>query len=231
MAQEKILIIDFGSQYNQLIARKIRELNVFCEIVPPTISADSINRGETRGIILSGGPASVYAKSAPACDNRLFNLGIPVLGICYGMQLMAKALGGRVERAHSREYGRATFTVTNHQLLLKNVPKNSVTWMSHGDKVKTMPRNFKRIGLSRNTSIAAFGNFDNSLFGVQFHPEVAHTEHGKLILKNFVKDICGARCNWSMKSFVKETIAEIRKTAVNGLVALAVSCVAASPAS
>ena len=119
MAQEKILIIDFGSQYNQLIARKIRELNVFCEIVHPTISADSINRGETRGIILSGGPASVYAKGAPTCDNRLFGLGIPVLGICYGMQLMAKTLGGGVERAHSREYGRATFTVTNNRLLFK----------------------------------------------------------------------------------------------------------------
>ncbi|MDD5437248.1 MAG: gamma-glutamyl-gamma-aminobutyrate hydrolase family protein, partial [Candidatus Omnitrophica bacterium] len=119
MAQEKILIIDFGSQYNQLIARKIRELNVFCEIVPPTIPADSIDPRETRGIILSGGPASVYAKGAPTCDNRLFYLGIPVLGICYGMQLMAKALGGKVEHAPSREYGRATFTVTNHQLLFK----------------------------------------------------------------------------------------------------------------
>jgi GMP synthase (glutamine-hydrolysing) len=112
MAQEKILIIDFGSQYNQLIARKIRELNVFCEIVPPMISADSINISETKGIILSGGPASVYAKGAPACDNRLFSLGIPVLGICYGMQLMAKTLGGKVQNAHSREYGRATFPKT-----------------------------------------------------------------------------------------------------------------------
>ncbi|MDO8525521.1 MAG: glutamine-hydrolyzing GMP synthase [Candidatus Omnitrophota bacterium] len=223
MAQEKILIIDFGSQYNQLIARKIRELNVFCEIVPPTISAKSINRAETKGIILSGGPASVYARGAPACDGRLFHLGIPVLGICYGMQLMAKSLGGRVERAHSREYGRAAFTVTNQRLLLRNIPKNSITWMSHGDKVKRMPRNFKRIGMSKNTSIAAFANFEKGLYGVQFHPEVAHTEHGKAILKNFVKDICGARCNWSMKSFVKETIAGIRTTAGDDKVILGLS--------
>ena len=188
MAQEKILIIDFGSQYNQLIARKIRELNVFCEIVPPTISAGSVDLRETRGIILSGGPASVYAKGAPTCEGRIFRLGIPVLGICYGMQLMARTLGGRVERAPSREYGRATFTVTNHHLLFKDIPKNSVTWMSHGDKVKVMPRNFKRIGMSRNTSIAAFADFNKNLYGVQFDPEVAHTEHGKTILKNFVKN-------------------------------------------
>jgi len=154
MTQEKILIIDFGSQYNQLIARKIRELNVFCEIVQPTINPEAIDLRETRGIILSGGPASVYAKGAPCCDNRLFFLGIPVLGICYGMQLMAKVLGGRVDTARSREYGRATLTVTNNHLLFKGIPKNSIAWMSHGDKVKAMPRNFKRIGMSHNTSVA-----------------------------------------------------------------------------
>jgi len=223
MPQEKILIVDFGSQYNQLIARKIRELNVFCEIVPPGISAGSVNPGEIKGIILSGGPASVYSKGAPACDSRLFRLGIPVLGICYGMQLMAKSLGGTVERAHSREYGRATLTVTDHRLLFKNIPKNSVTWMSHGDKVKSMPKGFRRVGLSKNTSIAAFADFHRNLYGVQFHPEVAHTEHGKAILKNFVKDICLARGGWSMRSFVKETVAEIRRTAGNSKVVLGLS--------
>ena len=212
MSREKILIIDFGSQYNQLIARKVRELAVFCEIVPPTIPIESINPFETKGIILSGGPASVYQKGAPACDPMLFSLGIPVLGICYGMQLMSKALGGKVEHAHWREYGRATLTVTNHRLLFKNIPRNSTSWMSHGDKVKRMPKGFTRIGLSRNTSIAAFANFEKRLFGVQFHPEVAHTEYGKEILKNFVKDICRAKADWSMKSFVNETIAQVRKT-------------------
>ncbi len=223
MAQEKILIIDFGSQYNQLIARKIRELGVFCEIVPPAISHRSINPADTKGIILSGGPASVTAKFAPTCDNRIFSMGIPVLGICYGMQLMAKALGGKVSRARSREYGRAALTVTNHRLLFSRVPRKSITWMSHGDKVSSMPRGFKKIGMSHNTSIAAFADFDRNLFGVQFHPEVAHTEHGKTILKNFVENICSAHRNWSMKSFVKETVSEIRKTAGSDKVILGLS--------
>lgn len=223
MANETILIIDFGSQYNQLIARKVRELNVFCEIVPPTISIESINKKSVKGMILSGGPASVYDKKAPTCDGRIFSLGIPILGICYGMQLMAKSLGGRVERAHSREYGRAILTVTNHELLFKNVPKKSTIWMSHGDKVKYMPRGFRRIGLSKNTSIASFANFDKKLFGVQFHPEVAHTRYGKTIIKNFVKDVCGARSDWSMKSFIKEAIANIRQTARGDKVILGLS--------
>ena len=223
MPKEKILIIDFGSQYNQLIARKVRELNIFCEIVPPNIPIASIDPSETKGIILSGGPASVYQAGAPSCSPTILSLGIPVLGICYGMQLMARMLDGKVERAHSREYGRATFTVTNHHPLFKNVPKNSISWMSHGDKVKRMPKGFIRIGLSKNTSIASFANFNKRLFGVQFHPEVAHTEYGNTILKNFVKDICKARADWSMKSFVKETISDIRKTAGRDKVVLGLS--------
>jgi len=223
MGREKIIILDFGSQYNQLIARKVRELNVFCEIVPPTIRVESINPFETRGIILSGGPASVYQKDAPACDPRIFSAGIPVLGICYGMQLMAKTLGGTVEHAPSREYGRAIFSVTNRIGLLAGITRNSTTWMSHGDKVKRMPKGFTRIGKSRNTSIAAFANFDRRLFGVQFHPEVAHTQYGMDILKNFVKDICGSRADWSMRSFIKGSISDIRKTAGNDRVILGLS--------
>jgi len=223
MSRERILIIDFGSQYNQLIARKVRENNVFCEIVPPTISARSIDPLETKGIILSGGPASVYAHNAPKCDDRIFSLGIPVLGICYGMQLMAKTLGGTVERSHSREYGRAPFNVTKADRLFKNMPKNSVTWMSHGDKVKKMPTGFKRLGRSQNTSIAAFADLKRSLFGVQFHPEVAHTQYGKTIIKNFVTDICRCRSDWSMKSFIKETVDDIRKTAGRDRVVLGLS--------
>lgn len=223
MAGETILIIDFGSQYNQLIARKVRELNVFCEIVSPGISVNSIDRNKVKGIILSGGPASVYQKRAPTCDKRIFSLGIPVLGICYGMQVMAKTLGGAVERAHSREYGRALLTVTNNRLLFKNIPKKSTVWSSHGDKVRRMPKSFKRIGLSRNTSIAAFADFEKRLFGVQFHPEVAHTQYGKIILKNFVHGICRAKSDWSMKSFVRETIKDIQKTAANQKVILGLS--------
>jgi GMP synthase (glutamine-hydrolysing) len=223
MPHEKILIVDFGSQYNQLIARKIRELGVYCEIVPPDIPVHSINTAEVKGIILSGGPASVYSKNAPVCDSRIFRLGIPVLGICYGMQLMAKALGGVVDRARHREYGRATLTVTDSRLLFKNIPHNSTSWMSHGDKVRKMPKGFRRIARSGNTSIAAFANFDDNLYGVQFHPEVAHTEHGKAILKNFVTEACRARADWSMKSFIRESIAGIRRTAGRGKVILGLS--------
>lgn len=223
MAKEKILIIDFGSQYNQLIARSVRENKVFCEIAPPTIPIKNINIDETKGIILSGGPASVYSKGAPACDDKIFSLGIPVLGICYGMQLTAKILGGRVERARSREYGSADITVINHKLLFKNVPRRSMSWMSHGDKVRRLPRGFIRIASSKNTAIAAFADFDRNLFGVQFHPEVAHTQYGKTIIRNFVKDICGCRGNWSMKSFIEEATREIRNTVGKAKVVLGLS--------
>lgn len=223
MAREKILIIDFGSQYNQLIARKVRENKVFCEIVPPTIEALSVDPSEIKGIILSGGPASVYAKGAPACDKRIFSLGIPVLGICYGMQLMTKLLGGEVTRSRSREYGRAALTVTDHKLLLKDVPHESVTWMSHGDKVRRMPKNFKRIALSKNTPVAAFADFKNRFYGVQFHPEVAHTRFGRTIIRNFLKNICRAKGDWSMRSFVKETVSQVRDAVGSKKVVLGLS--------
>jgi len=223
MSKETILIIDFGSQYNQLIARKVRENNVFCEIVPPNVPLEVLTRKDVKGIIFSGGPASVYTKGAPGCDNRIFSLGKPMLGICYGMQLMAKCLGGKVERAHSREYGRAPLTVTDHKLLFKNIPHKSVSWMSHGDKVIRLPGGFKRIARSGNTSIAAFADFKRKFFGVQFHPEVAHTEYGKAIIKNFLKDICMVRGDWSMKSFIKETVADIQRTVKNDRVVLGLS--------
>jgi len=218
-----ILIIDFGSQYNQLIARKVRGENVYCEIAPPTISAKTVKTKAIRGIILSGGPASVYAKGAPACDNRIFSLGIPILGICYGMQLMAKTLGGSVAKAHSREYGKAILSITDRRLLLKDLPKRSVSWMSHGDKVRRMPKGFVRIASSRNTAIAAFADFDRRLFGVQFHPEVAHTQYGKTVIGNFVRDICGLRGGWSMRSFARQAVADIQGTVGKGKVVLGLS--------
>lgn len=215
MDKDTIVIIDFGSQYNQLIARKVRELDVFCEIVPPDVTIEAMYLPQTKGIILSGGPASVYSKGAPKCDPRIFSLGIPVLGICYGMQIMAKTLGGAVEKSRSREYGRANLTISNSRLLFRGLPRTSTSWMSHGDKVIRMPKGFTRLASSRNTSIASFANFNAKLFGVQFHPEVAHTQYGKVIIKNFVKDICGVRPSWSMKSFVKESVSEIRRAVGN----------------
>lgn len=212
MIKETILIIDFGSQYTQLIARKIRENNVFCEIAPPEISLKDIDLHRTKGIILSGGPASVYTKGSPKCDCRIFSTGIPILGICYGMQLLAEVSGGKVERACSREYGQAILAVRNHRLLLENIPQNSIVWMSHGDKVRKMPQGFTCLASSKNTPVAAFANFQRRLFGVQFHPEVAHTQYGLTLLKNFLKDICGVRGDWLMKSFIKETISEVRKS-------------------
>ncbi|MBN2453877.1 MAG: glutamine-hydrolyzing GMP synthase, partial [Candidatus Omnitrophica bacterium] len=223
MSREKILIVDFGSQYNQLIARKVRELNVFCEIVPPDFSSDSIDPDEIKGIIFSGGPASVYSKGAPHCDGRVFSLGIPILGICYGMQLMSKILGGDVARSRHREYGRAPLSITNHKLLFKDVPGTSISWMSHGDKVRRMPKGFVRIARSGNTSIAAFADFKRNLFGVQFHPEVAHSQHGKTVIKNFVKGICRCRGDWSMRSFINETVSDIRKAAGRDKVILGLS--------
>src|SRR3989338_3394185 len=223
MTRESILIIDFGSQYNQLIARKVRENGVFCEIVPPDIRASSIDRKKVLGIILSGGPASVYEKGAPLCDPNILNLGIPVLGICYGMQLLTRLLGGNVARSGSREYGRAMLTVIDHKMLFKGVPRESVSWMSHGDKVRRMPRSFRRIASSKNTPVAAFANFEKMIFGVQFHPEVAHTKYGKAIIRNFVKEICGTRSDWSMKSFVEESVSEIRRLVGRDRVVLGLS--------
>lgn len=223
MAREKILIIDFGSQYNQLIARKVRELNVFCEILPPDFSIESVNTNEVKGIIFSGGPASVYSKNAPRCSDKVFSLGIPVLGICYGMQLMSKMLGGDVAGSSNREYGRSPIRVLDNKLLFKGVPEMSVSWMSHGDKVSRMPKGFTRIARSPNTSIAAFADPKRRLFGVQFHPEVAHTQHGKTIIKNFVKLVCGCKSEWSMKSFINETVADIRSVAGNDRVILGLS--------
>jgi len=223
MTTEKILIIDFGSQYNQLIARKVRENNVFCEIAPPTVRASSIPLPETKGIILSGGPASVTATGAPACDPALFSLGIPVLGICYGMQLMAKMLGGDVERARSREYGRAVLTRVRSDPLFEKVPRRSVSWMSHGDKVKRSPKGFIRIASSKNTPLAAIVDRRRRLYGVQFHPEVAHTERGGTIIRNFARGICRARGDWSMRSFVRDAVARIRLTVGGGRVILGLS--------
>jgi GMP synthase (glutamine-hydrolysing) len=176
-----------------------------------------------KGKNLSGGPASVYDKNAPSCDRRIFSLGIPVLGICYGMQIMARMMGGEVAKSRAREYGRAVLTVTDREAIFKDIPEKSVVWMSHGDSVRRLPAGFKRLATSGNTRIAAFADPAKKLYGVQFHPEVAHTQYGKPIIAGFVKDICGARGDWSMKSFVKENVAEIRRVVGKGKVVLGLS--------
>ena len=210
--KEFIIIIDYGSQYNQLIARRVRELNVFCTIEPPTVTAADIKRRRPKGIILSGGPASVYAKGAPGIDPDIFNLGIPVLGICYGMQLMAVTLGGTVQPTGKREYGRAKLCVTKRANLLYRLPAASTVWMSHGDTVTAIPEGFSRLARSANTDFAVVADTARKLYAVQFHPEVNHTDHGRLLIRNFVHRICACKGTWTMQSFIRHQIKAIRET-------------------
>lgn len=207
---EVILILDFGSQYNQLIARRIREAKVFCKIVTPDITPEEISEINPRGLILSGGPASVYQKNAPHPHKKIFDLGIPILGICYGMQVMGEMLGGKVSIAKSREYGLAHLKIDDKKDLFNNLPNEIVTWMSHGDQISRLPKGFKKIGHTYNTPLAAIANYEKKLYGLQFHPEVAHTPLGSQVLKNFLYRACLAKGNWTMGHFLKEAIADIR---------------------
>ncbi len=208
---ETLLIIDFGSQYNQLIARRVRESKVFCEIVPPTITADEIRAKNVKGIILSGGPASIYEKNSPKLNPDYLKLGVPVLGICYGMQALSHLLGGEVRRAKRREYGHADLYL--HQRagkLFQGVPKMSVSWMSHGDYVARMPQGFYKTAYTRSTVVAAFENPDKNIYGVQFHPEVLHSQYGTKVIQNFIFSVCGFHRSWTMKNFINETVSKTR---------------------
>jgi GMP synthase (glutamine-hydrolysing) len=218
-----ILIIDFGSQYNQLIARRVRENRVYCVIEPPSIHINEIKNLNPEGIILSGGPSSIYEKNSPKIDDEIFRLGIPVLGICYGMQFMVYSLGGSVERAGKREYGFAELRVKKQEGVLKNIGRSTKCWMSHGDSIKKLPEGFTLNASTENTEIAAIVNESKRLYGLQFHPEVEHTPMGKKILKNFLFDICGCRHSWTMKSFAQKAINEVRKTVGNKKVILGLS--------
>jgi len=210
---DKILILDFGSQYTQLIARRIREENVYCEIHPYNISLDKITSYNPKGIILSGGPSSVYDEAAPHSDIALFELNIPVLGICYGMQLMSYQLGGRVIRSDKREYGRADIEINNSHKLFENIDINKFpVWMSHGDKVEEIPSGFIQLASSDNTRFAAVVHPEKNLFGVQFHPEVVHTSNGINMLNNFVFSVCNCSGNWNLKNFTEVKIKEIKET-------------------
>ena len=209
--KELILILDFGSQYTQLIARRIRECGVYSEIHPYNFDIEKIKLLKPAGIILSGGPLSVYDNGAPRLNNDLFDLGIPVLGICYGLQLICLQLGGKVEQAKSREYGKAILKVSGQSSLLQNINPASVVWMSHGDYVTRIPDGFNIIGTSDNSPFSAIANEHKNIFGVQFHPEVAHTEEGIKILKNFIFDICSAKGEWTPKHFIDSSISNIQK--------------------
>jgi GMP synthase (glutamine-hydrolysing) len=218
-----ILIIDFGSQYNQLIARRVRENHVYCLIEPPTIKVDAIRRLDPEGIILSGGPSSIYEKSSPKIHPAVFKLGIPVLGICYGMQFMLSALGGTVKRAGRREYGFAELNIKRPTGVFKGIQKKNQCWMSHGDSIQRLPDGFTISASTENTAVAAVTHRSRKLLGVQFHPEVAHTPQGQKILRNFLFDICDCKRSWSMKSFAKDAIENIRQTVGDKKVILGLS--------
>ncbi len=206
-----ILIIDFGSQYNQLIARRVREHFVYCEIEPPTISLAAIRALKPEGIILSGGPASIYAKGSPRVDRGIFGLGIPVLGICYGMQYLVDSLGGKVIGSKKREYGFAELHIKKPAGLFAGVDKKTICWMSHGDSIGELPEGFEVTASTANTPVAAAQDETRRFYGLQFHPEVVHTADGRKILANFLFKICRCKKTWSMKSFAEHAIEDIRR--------------------
>jgi len=221
--QEWVAILDFGSQYTQLIARRVRECKVYSEILPYDISPEELSRKGPKAIILSGGPATVTSDKSPICQKRIFELGVPILGICYGMQSMAKVMGGEVSRSQEREFGRTDLTVDRGEDLFKGLDKRLTVWMSHGDRVVKLPSGFEAIAHTANSPIAAMRNRERKFYGVQFHPEVVHTPQGPRILENFLKGIAGCRGDWTIKSFVEHSIKELREKVKDERVLCAVS--------
>ena len=209
--RDLVLVIDFGGQYNQLIARRVREFGVYCEIVPYNYGIEKIKDKNPKGIIFTGGPNSVYGEDTPQIEKEVFELGVPVLGICYGQQLMSHLLGGRVDTAPVREYGKSHVNLDNSSKLFKGIEKEEVCWMSHTDYVAEAPAGFKIIAHTDVCPVAAIANEEKKLYGVQFHPEVEHTPFGKDMLRNFVLNICDLEPSWSMASFAEEKIAEIKR--------------------
>jgi GMP synthase (glutamine-hydrolysing) len=210
MHRDTILILDFGSQFTQLIARRLRELQVYSEILPPGTSAESLRARDPRAIVLSGGPDSVHQSRAPRCDPKLFALGVPVVGICYGMQLMSHLLGGEVKRSGHREYGQATFQPLDGGALFRGLPARSRVWASHGDDIRRAPPGFRVTGATETNAIAAIEDPGRRLYGILFHPEVAHSEQGAQVLANFL-DLAGCRRDWNARSFVEEATERVRE--------------------
>jgi GMP synthase (glutamine-hydrolysing) len=210
--RDLILIIDFGSQYTQLIARRVREVNVYSEIHSHTISFEKIVELKPKGIILSGGPMSVYDESAPTVDSRIFNIKVPFLGLCYGLQLICKNFGGTVEPAENREYGKSILRVIDNSDILYGVEDASVVWMSHGDYLTELPKGFKIVGESEHSPICAISNQSKKMYGLQFHPEVVHTEQGEKIIKNFLFEICKCKGDWTSQNFIADQLEKIKST-------------------
>lgn len=221
---EKILIIDFGGQYNQLIARRVRELNVYSEVMGfENITLDKVLEFNPSGIIFTGGPQSAYGEGAPSIDEKILRLNIPVLGICYGAQLMAHILGGKIGTAPTSEYGHTDTHIKSKDGLLKGVDDETVTWMSHTDYISSVPSGFKITAYTENCPVAAMENGDMNLYAVQFHPEVNHTIHGRQIIENFVKNICGCKGSWKMSSYAEDQISELKEKIGDGKVLCALS--------
>jgi GMP synthase (glutamine-hydrolysing) len=223
MHEEKILLLDFGSQYTQLIARRIRESKVYSEIFPFSASIEKIKNFNPKGIILSGGPSSVYDSGAPIPDLKIFKLGVPVLGICYGMQLMAHCLGGKVAKAQKREYGRAELIIDDRKDIFEGIPVKTTVWMSHGDRIERCPPSFNPIAHTDNSPVAAMANKGKRFYALQFHPEVVHTAKGFEILKNFLFKICRCKPIWNMKSFIETAKKEIKDKVGNKRVVCGIS--------
>jgi GMP synthase (glutamine-hydrolysing) len=215
---EVIPVLDFGSQYAQLICRRVREQGVYSQLCRPDISVDELRKLNPKGIILSGGPSSVYADGAPKCDPRLFDLGVPVLGICYGMQLAVQLLGGEVKPATAREYGRAQLNIKSDHAFIKGLPQDTTVWMSHGDQVHDLGNDFEALATTPTCPYAAARHTSKPFFGVQFHPEVTHTPRGEQIFENFLYDICKCHGRWTMGNFIEQSIETIRKQVGNGRV-------------
>jgi len=221
--RQMIVILDFGSQYSELIARRIRETQVYSEVLSYRITPEEIRKMNPRGIILSGGPRSVYSDYAPQCDPEIWELGIPILGVCYGMQLMVNELGGKVTQADRGEYGKASLLIDEPTHLLTNVENGVIMWMSHGDSVTTMPPGFELLAHTENTPCAAIANHERKLYGVQFHPEVVHSQGGLALIRNFVYHICDCEPSWTTAAFVENAIQEIRAKVSDRRVLLALS--------
>lgn len=218
-----IIIADFGGQYNQLIARRVRDMNVYCEVVPYTKALEKAKELKPEGIIFTGGPNSVYLENAPKIEKEIYELGIPVLGLCYGMQIMAHTLGGKVVKGKEKEFGKTETKVDNSSKLFKDLEEDQITWMSHIDQVVELPDGFEKIAGTKNTKIAAMANVERKLYGMQYHPEVNHTEHGLNMLENFLFNICEAKPNWTMKNYAEKQLKEIKEKVGDKKVLLALS--------
>ncbi|GGH38723.1 glutamine-hydrolyzing GMP synthase [Paenibacillus segetis] len=207
---EIVVVLDFGGQYNQLIARRIRDLGVYSELLPYNTSAERLRELAPKGIVFSGGPSSVYEEGAPKIDQAIYDIGVPIFGICYGMQLMAQDLGGKVERAAKREYGKADVDFADHSVLTKGLDAKQTVWMSHGDHVVELPTGFRIDASTEHAPIAGFAHEERQMFGVQFHPEVRHSVHGNEMIKNFLYEVCGCKGDWSMETFIEDAVQDIR---------------------